>query len=80
MNKNLTYGYDSNGLTHQPRVIYDSIAETSYQMFWDANGNIAQIQNCTLGRSRFHHWDVKRLSRAEERPVDGLQSKHGARV
>ena len=80
MNKKLTYGYDSNGLTHQPRVIYDSIAETSYQMFWDANGNLHEVSSCNTEEVRFHHWDVKRLSRAEERPVDGLQSKHGARV
>ena len=29
MNKQLTYGYDSDGLTHQPRVVYDTVASES---------------------------------------------------
>lgn len=64
VNKKLTYGYDSDGLTHQPRVIYDSIAQASYQLYWDANGNLHEVSNCKSGDARFHNWDVKRSSRA----------------
>ena len=39
-------------------------------VYWDANGNLHEMLNCNSEEVRFHHWDVKRLSRAEERPVD----------
>jgi len=57
VDKKLRYGYDDALLTHQPRVVYDSIAQTSFQLFWDANGNLAQIQNCALGNARHHFWN-----------------------
>lgn len=62
VNKQLTYGYDIDGLTHQPRVIYDNETEQSYDLFWNANGNLAQIMNCKQEQVRFHIWDdVNRL-------------------
>ena len=53
----MTCVYVEDVLTHQPRVVYDSIAQTSFQLFWDANGNLAQIQNCALGNARHHFWN-----------------------
>ena len=57
VNKKLRYGYDNHLLTHQPRVVYDSIAQTPFQLYWDANGNLDQIQKCKEEKVRFHFWD-----------------------
>ena len=35
MNKQITYGYDDDLLTHQPRVVYDTIASESYNLYWN---------------------------------------------
>ena len=40
MNKQLAYGYDEDMLTHQPRVVYDTVADMSMNLYWDANGNL----------------------------------------
>ena len=52
----LIYGYDINGLTHQPRVIYDFYSHNRLQLYWDRNGNLRQIQPSD-GYARFHLWD-----------------------
>ena len=57
MNKQLIYGYDESGMTHQPRVIYDGNPELSYDLYWDANGNLAQVVQCKQEQARFHLWD-----------------------
>ena len=65
--------------THQPRTIYDSNAGT-LDLYWDANGNLAQMIDCKQNSGRLHEWDVKRNSRTEKSPVDSSRSKCGARV
>ena len=45
MNKDLIYGYDRSGMTHQPRVIYDGNIKLPYDLYWDANGNLHEISN-----------------------------------
>ena len=57
VNKQLTYGYDINGLTHQPRVILDGKSKLPYDLYWDANGNLAQVVQCDYSEVRFHEWD-----------------------
>lgn len=57
VNKDLTYGYDINGLTHQPRVILDGKSKLPYDLYWDANGNLAQVVQCDYSEVRFHEWD-----------------------
>jgi len=52
----LIYGYDINGWTHQPRVIYDFYSHNRLQLYWDRNGNLRQIQP-DEGYARFHLWD-----------------------
>ena len=49
---------------------------------WDTNYDASEQPFKYNGKEfvEMHGLDVKRLSRAEERPVDGLRSKHGARV
>ena len=47
--------------THQPRTIYDSNAGTM-DLYWDANGNLAQVIGCKQNSGRLHEWDVKRNS------------------
>ena len=35
----------------------------SLQLFWDADGNLAQIEDCKSGRTRLHRWnDFDRLT------------------
>ena len=80
VNKQVAYGYDDGFLTHQPRVVYDTVASKSYNLYWDLNGNLQEISNCKSENVRFHSWDVKRLSRTEKSPVDSSRSKCGARV
>ena len=53
----LLYGYDKSYMTHQPRTIYDSETGEGIELFWDANGNLAQIINCKQGTKRYHEWD-----------------------
>ena len=57
VDKKLTYGYDDQFLTHQPRVVYDTISSLPYNLYWDANGNLHAMSNCKLGVARFHDWD-----------------------
>lgn len=54
VNKQLTYGYDKSGDTHQPRVIYDGNPELSYDLYWDANSNLAQLNECKRDQNLFH--------------------------
>jgi len=42
------------------RVVLDSIAESSAKLYWDANGNLAQVSSCKNSEARFHYWTVKR--------------------
>jgi hypothetical protein len=49
-------------------------------LYWDANGNLAQVIGCKQNSGRLHEWDVKRNSRTEKSPVDSSRSKCGARV
>ena len=51
------YGYDSSRYTHQPRVVFDYKSKISASLFWDANGNLAQVTYCDLKQGRFHDWD-----------------------
>ena len=60
---NLIYGYDADTITHQPRVIYDDYSASSLALFWDADGNLAQMVDCDRNRMRFHRWnDFDRLT------------------
>ena len=54
---NTIYGYDDHYSTHQPRVVYDYKRQTDASLFWDANGNLAQVNYCGHKRGRFHDWD-----------------------
>ena len=45
MSKEITYPYDDQTLTHQPRVIYDDESTSAAQLYWDANGNLLQIED-----------------------------------
>ena len=33
VNKQVAYGYDDGFLTHQPRVVYDTVASESYNLY-----------------------------------------------
>jgi len=57
VDKKLKYGYDEDFLTHQPRVIFDTVTSLSYNLYWDANGNLHEMSNCKLDVARFHDWD-----------------------
>ena len=70
VNKQVAYGYDDQFLTHQPRVVFDTIASDSYNLYWDLNGNLQEISNCKFENVRFHSWDEENRLRA----VIGLKS------
>ena len=70
VNKQVAYGYDDGFLTHQPRVVYDTVASKSYNLYWDLNGNLQEISNCNSENVRFHSWDEENRLRA----VIGLKS------
>jgi RHS repeat-associated protein len=55
-NGDLLFGYDQMHKTHQPRTIYDSNAGTM-DLYWDANGNLAQVIGCKQNSGRLHEWD-----------------------
>ncbi len=57
LQNNLLFGYDKARMTHQPRTIYDFDAAENAAMFWDRNGNLAQIISCTQNSARLHEWD-----------------------
>ncbi|MBQ9427185.1 MAG: hypothetical protein IJU36_06100 [Paludibacteraceae bacterium] len=60
---NLIYGYDADTITHQPRVIYDDHSASSLALFWDADGNLAEMLDCDRNKVRFHRWnDFDRLT------------------
>ncbi len=40
------YGYDVEGATHQPRVVFDYKSGIKMNLYWDHNGNLAQLQGC----------------------------------
>lgn len=50
------FGYDDQHLTHQPRTLYD-IMSGGMNLYWDANGNIAEMIHCEQDAGRFHEWD-----------------------
>ena len=43
-------------MTHQPRTLYD-IMSGGMNLYWDANGNIAEMIHCEQDAGRFHEWD-----------------------
>lgn len=71
----LSFGYDYQHMTHQPRTMFDRYSKTQLEFFWDANGNLAQMIGCKQNSGRLHEWDVKRNSRTEKSPVDSSRSK-----
>ena len=73
------FGYDRQRMTHQPRTLFDPYVGT-LDLYWDMNGNLAQMIDCKQNSGRLHEWDVKRNSRTEKSPVDSSRSKCGARV
>ena len=52
----LLMGYDDQYATHQPRTIFDPNIG-NLNLFWDANGNLAQMVGCKQNRAHFHEWD-----------------------
>ena len=53
---NLSFGYDQDHVTHQPRTMYDPQVGTM-DLFWDLNGNLAQVLNSERNSARLHEWD-----------------------
>ena len=51
------FGYDLTHRTHQPRTILDYFKGDKTELYWDANGNLAQILNCHREAMRLHDWD-----------------------
>ena len=43
--------------TSSSRVVFDYKSGISASLFWDANGNLAQVNYCKLEQGRFHDWD-----------------------
>ena len=41
---------------YQPRTLYD-IMSGGMNLYWDANGNIAEMIHCEQDAGRFHEWD-----------------------
>ena len=59
----LIYGYDKDSLTHQPRVLYDTVSQSALELFWDADGNLAEMLDCDRDWVRMHRWnDFDRLT------------------
>lgn len=59
----LIYGYDKDSLTHQPRVLYDTVSQSALELFWDADGNLAEMLDCDRNKVRLHRWnDFDRLT------------------
>lgn len=59
----LIYGYDQDSLTHQPRVLYDTVSQSALELFWDADGNLAEMLDCDRDWIRMHRWnDFDRLT------------------
>ena len=56
MQSDLLFGYDRTHGTHQPRTMFDPKGGT-LELFWDANGNLAQIIGCKQNSGRLHEWD-----------------------
>ena len=52
----LWFGYDQMHKTHQPRTMYDPNNGT-LDLYWDANGNLAQMIDCKQNSGRLHEWD-----------------------
>ena len=53
----LLFGYDAKRMTHQPRTIFDNSIGKPISLFWDANGNLAQVVDCARESFRLHDWD-----------------------
>ena len=43
-------------MTHQPRTLFDPQVGT-LELYWDANGNLAQMIGCKQNTGRLHEWD-----------------------
>ena len=52
----LLMGYDDQYTTHQPRTIFNPNIG-NLNLFWDANGNLAQMVGCKQNKAHFHEWD-----------------------
>ena len=52
------FGYDRQRMTHQPRTLFDPYVGT-LDLYWDANGNLAQMIDCMQNSGRLHEWDEK---------------------
>ena len=55
-NGDLWFGYDQMHKTHQPRTMFDPNNGT-LDLYWDANGNLAQVIGCKQNSGRLHEWD-----------------------
>ena len=55
----VTYGYDSRHLTHQPRTIFDIKSNTTQNLYWDMTGNLSQVVDSNRHVFRFHEWDAE---------------------
>ncbi len=51
------YGYHVSHDTHQPRTIFDNKLGNPISLFWDANGNMAQVVDCARESFRLQDWD-----------------------
>ena len=52
----MMFGYDAAQASHQPRNIYDT-QNGAADLFWDTNGNLAQVILRKQNAARFHEWD-----------------------
>lgn len=50
------FGYDRQRMTHQPRTLFAPYVGT-LELYWDANGNLAQMIGCKQNSGRLHEWD-----------------------
>lgn len=62
--------------THQPRTIYDFDTGENAAMFWDRNGNLAQIISCVQNSARLHEWDEKNRLRFDKGDIKHNEQDH----
>ena len=56
LKSDLLFGYNQMHMTHQPRTLFDPQVGT-LELYWDANGNLAQMIGCKQNTGRLHEWD-----------------------
>lgn len=56
LKSDLLFGYNQMHMTHQPRTLFDPHVGT-LELYWDANGNLAQMIGCKQNSGRLHEWD-----------------------